>query len=236
MPFKINEYVSVKGVETVLGRIDRTYTDSVQGTLYFLTKLAPQWGDPGDKAYRESELELAVIRDNSDKIFSRSPHQQCVDEFMRKVPQELPARPKVPGKKTRFLRAKLILEESMETLAALGFKLASEDDSATTPTVALDVKGITLNFVEQEPDLVEIIDGCADIIVVTTGTLSACGIPDSRFQREVDESNLRKFAPGSWQRDDGKWMKPKDWTPPNIKGLLDELNTELDALGVPKES
>jgi predicted HAD superfamily Cof-like phosphohydrolase len=68
--------------------------------------------------------------------------------------------------------------------------------------------------------MVEIVDGCADVIVVTTGTLSACGVADSAVQNEVDQANLRKFGPGSYKREDGKWMKPPDFRPPDIEAVL----------------
>jgi predicted HAD superfamily Cof-like phosphohydrolase len=73
------------------------------------------------------------------------------------------------------------------------------------------------------PDLLQVIDGCCDIKVVTTGTLSAFGVHDSPFQQEVDRTNLAKFGPGGHRRDDGKWIKPPDWQPPRIQQILDLL-------------
>src|SRR5690606_33615746 len=74
-----------------------------------------------------------------------------------------------------------------------------------------------------EFDLEKTVDGCCDLKVVTTGTLSSCGIPDELFQKEVDENNLKKFGPGHSYREDGKLIKPPGHQPPNIKGLLEEL-------------
>ncbi|RME74113.1 MAG: hypothetical protein D6785_16225, partial [Planctomycetota bacterium] len=74
----------------------------------------------------------------------------------------------------------------------------------------------------KKPSLVEIADGCADIMVVTTGTLSACGISDIPLQEEVDQNNLSKFGPGGYEREDGKWVKPPDHKPPKILKILED--------------
>lgn len=143
----------------------------------------------------------------------KTEHQQQVEEFMRKAGQDVPEVPTVPDVETRRLRASLIYEEAMETIAALGFE------------VYWDFEDLTPQFREVSPcDLIEVIDGCCDIKVVTTGTLSAFGIPDEPFQKLIDESNLAKFAKGSYKRGDGKWMKPPGWQAPDIEGLLKQLS------------
>ena len=71
--------------------------------------------------------------------------------------------------------------------------------------------------------MVETIDGCCDLAVVTTGTLSACGVPDLPFQQAVDQNNLEKFGPGNTIRDDGKLIKPPGHKPPDIAGILSRL-------------
>lgn len=140
----------------------------------------------------------------------KTDHQKRVEDFMRMAGQAVPTTPCIPSEEVRLLRAKLIMEETLETVRGLGFEtqLAIDD----------------LFFIELEsgPNLIEIADGCADILVVTIGTLSACGISDRPLLEEVDESNLRKFGPGSRLRDDGKWLKPDDWQPPDIQKVLEE--------------
>ncbi len=136
----------------------------------------------------------------------RSEHQLSVDEFMRLAKQDLPQKPTLPAENVLKLRAKLILEECLETIAALGFRV--ED-------------GLLVS--SGPPNLVEIVDGCCDIAVVTTGTLSACGIPDLPFQRAVNENNLAKFGPGHSIREDGKLIKPPGHRPPDIRKLLKEI-------------
>jgi len=132
---------------------------------------------------------------------------------MQRVGQDTPEGAVVPDEKTRILRAKLILEEALETVAALGVTVQSNGAEVTEEGLVYDAPN--------EPDLQEVADGCADISVVTIGTLIAFGIDDDPLLEEVDASNLRKFGPGSYRRDDGKWMKPSDWTPPDIMGAID---------------
>ena len=73
----------------------------------------------------------------------------------------------------------------------------------------------------RDPNLVEIADGCADLSVVTIGTLSACGIADEMLLGVVDANNLAKFGPGHSIREDGKLIKPKNHKPPDIAQLLE---------------
>jgi predicted HAD superfamily Cof-like phosphohydrolase len=148
-------------------------------------------------------------------------HQAAVEIFMRLAGQETPAVPTVPDEATRQLRARMILEEALETIHALGvtasmyaggahYDLAMQGDSDA---------GYNEHMVftcSHKPDLVEIADGVADVIVVATGTALACGIRPEPIQQLVDESNLAKFGPGSKRREDGKWLKPPGWEPPKI--------------------
>lgn len=114
----------------------------------------------------------------------KTKHQQRIEEFMLKAGQEVPESPTIPSKEIRELRAALIMEECLETIRALGFVPVVDDQEMTQE----------VRFVEvQAPDLEQIADGCADISVVTIGTLSACGIPDKKLLRMVDKSNLAKF-------------------------------------------
>lgn len=150
-------------------------------------------------------------------------HQKRVEEFMLKAGQEVPMEPIIPSEEVRILRARLILEEALETIQkglAVNVKV---NGGVVTPNEGLPVTEATLVLSINQykrPDIEEVADGCADISVVTVGTLSACGIKDKDLLKEVDNANLRKFSEGSYRREDGKWIKPKDWTPPNIMGVL----------------
>jgi len=149
----------------------------------------------------------------------QTPHQKRVEDFMEKAEQELPDTPTVPDEETRILRARLILEEALETIwKGLGITTLLHGDGIHYPVRIDDLKFMP----EEEVNLVEVADGCADISVVTTGTLSACGIKDEKLLEEVDGHNLKKFGPGGYKDDGGKWIKPKDLQPPDITGILKE--------------
>lgn len=181
---------------------------------------------------------------------TKTDHQLRVECFMKLAGQEVPATPTIPSKEVRLLRAKLILEEALETITALGFNVYSHFDKAYNLSLE------RLQFENENPaSLEEIADGCADLSVVNTGTLSACGIHDQELLEEVDKSNLAKFevpkclehgvdmmlrnnndvgdykccipgclesGVGGYKRSDGKWIKPPDWKKPNISKVLQE--------------
>jgi len=141
----------------------------------------------------------------------RSDHQKRIDEFMLLADQELPLRPTVPCVAVRKLRATIILEEALETISGLGF-LVYQD----LHTGAFKVTEA------HSPSIVDVVDGCADLSVVSIGTLSAFGVSDESILGEVDAANLRKFGPGSYKRLDGKWVKPHGFKPPDVMSILIE--------------
>lgn len=132
---------------------------------------------------------------------------------MQKVGQATPEAATIPDAKIRILRAKLILEEALETVEALGVRVHIGDTEVMEEVLAYSAS--------DNVNLQEVADGCADISVVTIGTLIAFGIDDEPLLEEVDASNLRKFGEGSYRREDGKWMKPPGWTPPDIMAAID---------------
>lgn len=142
---------------------------------------------------------------------------------MRLAGQEVPSRPKEPSEETRLLRARLILEEAFETLSkGLGVGICFDPRVASK-----EWRTSNLLFACISPfNMVETIDGCCDLKVVTTGTLSACGIHDMNPQIEVDNNNLAKFGPGGYRREDGKWIKPTGHKAPDLQSIID-LQEEL---------
>lgn len=134
----------------------------------------------------------------------KSEHQRRIEEFMRRAKQDVPDRPVFNIQDGRLdvalLRARLIYEEACETIKALGCRINRGE-------VAFDPPVKTLL-------LPEIVDGLADLSVVTIGSLSAFGVADIPILRLVDENNLAKFGPGHSIREDGKLVKPPDHVPP----------------------
>ena len=156
----------------------------------------------------------------------KSMHQRRVDSFMVKAEQNLPLEPTVPTEAERLLRAKIIFEETLETIRdGLGVDVwISGTTLGVSWEAAVTQMADRARFTVERPfDMVETIDGCCDIKVVTTGTLSAIGVPDDPFQLLVDNNNLDKFGPGGYRREDGKWIKPPTHQPPKIKELLAQL-------------
>lgn len=154
------------------------------------------------------------------KFKEKSQHQRDVEKFMELAGQEVPKVPTVPSVEVRRLRARLILEECLETIAALGFYLKHEAFNS------IEVVNSLVPFVNPDISLVDITDGCCDIAVVTTGTLSACGIADIGPQNLINQSNLKKFGPGGYRDIHGKWIKPKGWKAPDLFSEL-SLQAEL---------
>ncbi len=157
-----------------------------------------------------------------------------VRSFMRLAGQATPEAPAIPDLHTRRLRARLILEETLETIAALGFSVdvpfGSEDldGGLSRSGTVVDVGADEVDLVERfGPDLVGIVDGCEDIRVVTTGTLIACGVEDQATSVCVDENNLAKFGPGGHRDEHGKWIKPPGHRPPDIAAVLRKQGADL---------
>ncbi|MFQ5570917.1 MAG: hypothetical protein ACE5G0_14650 [Rhodothermales bacterium] len=146
---------------------------------------------------------------------------------MRKAGQATPSTPTVPDEETRILRAKLILEEALETVRALGVGVRLAEGHGPEGVVSAEESDLAF-YIDGEADIEWVVDGCADISVVTIGTLIAFGIDDEPILEEVDRANLRKFGPGGYMREDGKWMKPPDWTPPDIMGVLARQSEQFE--------
>ena len=145
--------------------------------------------------------------------------------------QDTPAIPLTPAPSVRELRARLILEEALETINAMGVTVIF-DGCASTDIPEGGQFSTLLNRpsegwvaphafkAEDKCDIVEVVDGCCDIKVVTTGTLTAFGVADDAVQFETDSNNLRKFAEGHTIREDGKLVKPPNHPNPRIRELL----------------
>jgi predicted HAD superfamily Cof-like phosphohydrolase len=146
----------------------------------------------------------------------KSKHQKRVEEMMVLAGQDVPRGPVVPAPEVRLLRARLILEEALEAVEALGCSVYVDDKYLDSRWLDVEV------CYRIEPDLTEIAKECADLSVVTIGTLSACGIADKALLKEVDLNNLAKFGPGGYRRDDGKWIKPPNHPKPEIARILEQ--------------
>lgn len=150
--------------------------------------------------------------DHSDESLDKSIEQVRVESFMRSAGQVVRPCPEIPTEEERRLRARLILEEAIETVNALGFSIHP------LPCEIKSVDDVNLSS-NLPPDLEQIVDGCCDVLVVTLGTLSACGVADVGPMHKVLEANQKKFD-GGYRDEHGKWRKGPDWTAPDIVGEL----------------
>lgn len=107
--------------------------------------------------------------------------QKNVLDFMQKFEQETPTKPTIPNSTIRRLRAELILEEALETIYALGFKLQPDN---VPELVACDTVGT----------LEEVADGLGDKHYVGyCGTGVAYGIDMEPIMEEIHRSNMTKL-------------------------------------------
>lgn len=146
--------------------------------------------------------------------------------------QVCPLAPEIPSPEIRRLRAALILEEAFETISALGFSMRfTQSDGVPVCVEFIEFRDTGLfdeiarvGFGDDSPFTLEsvlrpIADGCADLKVVTVGTEIACGINGKPIFEEVMRSNMTKDFTGA-QRGDGKILKGKNYTPPDLEPIL----------------
>jgi predicted HAD superfamily Cof-like phosphohydrolase len=150
-------------------------------------------------------------------------NQDRVRKFMQMFGQETPERPTQLDENTAKLRAALILEECLETIMqGLGLAIKVEFNDGREFCLARNVEDQTerygeyfFKFIkEKEVDLVELVDGIGDIMVVTVGTSIACGIDQEPVNEEILNSNDSKM----WKRED------LDKVPPNC--TVEEVGNE----------
>lgn len=161
---------------------------------------------------KADELLSPVAQSN---IFTMSSTYNSTNDHRQKVP----ILPMLPSQESRELRARLILEEALETINALGFRVE-------TAYQAQEVRKDTVNYFpveETNREFFEIVDGCCDLIYVATGTLVSMGIPDLPHLKEVNRANNDKFPDGkAIVNEHGKYLKPEGWIGPDHSRVYSE--------------
>lgn len=148
--------------------------------------------------------------------------QQNVALFHKAAGIEDPVVPTIPSLEVRILRAKLILEEALETIRkGLEVEYAYRHGTlGLLEHIELILKDKTATWIATGPgNLIQIADGCADIKYVTNGTALACGIDMEPIDDEVQRSNMSKFIDGH-RREDGKWVKGPSYSPADLHEIL----------------
>lgn len=145
----------------------------------------------------------------------------CADKDAR---QRIPGAYGIPDEDIRRLRAKLILEEAIETVHGLGFDLVVET-KGLPPVIIPDHTHFVLARNDAGPDLEKIIDGCCDTVYVCIGALCSCGAPDLPHLIEVCGANNSKFPDGqAIFNASGKYLKPEGWVPPNHIEVMQQVS------------
>ena len=120
-------------------------------------------------------------------------------EFHLTMDGRIMPKPGVPDVETLLVRRTLIDEEYAEVAAVF-----NELFSALQRGEPVDIAPLMHELV--------------DLLYVTYGTMWACGVnPDPVFA-EVHRANMQK-ASGP-RRADGKVLKPDNWQPPDVRGVI----------------
>jgi predicted HAD superfamily Cof-like phosphohydrolase len=150
--------------------------------------------------------------------------------------QSIPAQAQIPAAEVRKLRARLIMEEALETCAAMGAIVCLSEDKqrSVVEENSIGIKSMDdLQFVmdpvylqnasdeDRTAKLIDILDGCCDSIYVNVGTMAVCGIADQDHLDEVCRANDAKFPNGEATTDaNGKYQKPPGWEGPRHLAIL----------------
>jgi predicted HAD superfamily Cof-like phosphohydrolase len=151
-------------------------------------------------------------------------HYERVHRIMDAFGQTVHTAPTIPDQKTRILRARLIMEEALETIEALGIGITitgladSYSDGASVEFSGLEFHAC------KEPDLAKIADGTADLSVVNVGTMIACGLPDRPLLEAADKDNLAKI--GGPIDEHGKFQRPAGYVSTDWEELVAAIDDD----------
>ncbi|MCB9430602.1 MAG: hypothetical protein H6668_01345 [Ardenticatenaceae bacterium] len=139
------------------------------------------------------------MKSNAQKIF----------EFHEAIGSPLPKRPLIPPPAAAIqLRQTLIDEEYAEVTAAFQ---------------AIQTAQANGDIIDAAPLMHEL----ADLLYVVYGAMWAFGIDPDPIFAEVHRANMQKA--GGPRRADGKLLKPPDWQPANVAGVIARLQDGTDS-------
>lgn len=95
----------------------------------------------------------------------------------------------IPPVSERILRAKLLLEEVLETFEAMGLEMQYDGTRINFESAAFEL----VHVEGSQYDPIETADGLADIKVIANGTAVCFGIPQQEVDHEVWCSNMTKI-------------------------------------------
>ena len=113
------------------------------------------------------------------------------------------------------------------------FKIQSSDTPCVPDlkTRALRTSLINEEFLELEQaflngSITEIADALGDLLYVIYGAAIACGLDMQPIFAEIHRSNMTKI--GGHKREDGKWVKPDTYSPPNLLPIIKRMRNDED--------
>lgn len=176
-----------------------------------------------------SVADKEILAGLNDSVGGMTEHALRVALFAIKGGQFVPAHPHMPRADVRKLRCLLLLEETLEFIEASGFAVDLYSVFSGVCKVG-ERFGYTVYETGKNPSYEDMVDACADVSVVNTGTLIALGAGDAEVLEAVDNANLAKVT-GNVTRDaNGKIKKPDDWQPP-VYGCVNEFKLMCHFLG-----
>lgn len=156
----------------------------------------------------------------------KSRHQLDVETFLNGIGHSLPTTPKLADVSRLTAWGRMLLEETWETIVD-GLKTKIYVDPSVNIRDPLDWRNTAFSGLAY-PDLQEIADGCADVIVIATGLMSLCGVADYWVLKEVDDNNLLKLRTGRMCPHTGKFLKAADHPKPDIMRRLIDQGCEVE--------
>jgi predicted HAD superfamily Cof-like phosphohydrolase len=140
--------------------------------------------------------------------------QRQVIAFHQLFNQPIEPVPTIPDRKVISLRVMLVVEEALEFVEAC---MGQVPEKMLIEEMIRNV----LNQRQPKPDLAKIADALGDTDYVVEGARLAFGIDGESVADAIHEANMAKVG---GKVIEGKQMKPKQWTPPNIEGVLFKQN------------
>lgn len=142
---------------------------------------------------------VVTLVDKLIQIVKRKSYTSLVEDFHLTFKQVIGQTPSLPVKEVGLLRLSLILEELTELAEALGSETLTEFQRMLYKK-SEEVRKIVEDKREYlQPTLLGVLDACADLQYVLSGTIVACGLHkkfDEAFE-EVHRSNMSKACKGA---------------------------------------
>ncbi len=142
---------------------------------------------------------------------SGSIHDQ-VYAFHRKFDQPNREVPCIPTPDEVRLRVRIVFEEATEFVEACYPMLAAWASAARASLSA------QMDAWPASPDIVKVADALGDIDYVVEGSRLYFGIKGAAVAAEIHRANMAKVGGG--KDAGGKCLKPANWSPPDIAGVL----------------